>query len=51
VTFEQAAASVVVAGFDGKSLPQSTAALIDQGLAGAILFKWNVGSPDEVAAL
>jgi beta-N-acetylhexosaminidase len=51
VTFERVAASVIVAGFDGKSLPASTAGLIDLGLAGAILFKWNVGSPEEVASL
>jgi beta-N-acetylhexosaminidase len=51
MTFEREAAAVVVAGFDGKSLPRATARLIDLGLAGAILFKWNVGSPEEVAAL
>jgi beta-N-acetylhexosaminidase len=51
VTLERAAASVVVGGFDGGVLPPSWAELIDLGLAGAILFKRNVGSPEEIAAL
>ncbi|MFO0683236.1 MAG: beta-N-acetylhexosaminidase [Sandaracinus sp.] len=49
---ERLAGSVLMIGFGGTSLPVAVAdALVARALAGVILFKRNVGTMDEVAAL
>jgi beta-N-acetylhexosaminidase len=50
--FEKLAGRAVIAGFDGTSLPNDVAALLRRGaLGGLVLFKRNVESPEQVAAL
>ncbi|MBX7115578.1 MAG: beta-N-acetylhexosaminidase [Myxococcaceae bacterium] len=44
-------ARMLMVGFDGTTLPDATAALIDEGLFGAILFKRNITSPEATAQL
>jgi beta-N-acetylhexosaminidase len=51
VDLDRLAASLVVIGFDGHEIPAEAAELLDRGVSGAILFKRNIGSPGDVAAL
>ncbi|HEY0840702.1 MAG TPA: beta-N-acetylhexosaminidase, partial [Vulgatibacter sp.] len=48
---ERAAAKLFCVGFDGQSVPAELAALQRRGITGAILFRRNVESPAQVAAL
>ena len=48
---DRLAASVVMFGFDGTTLPESATALIVRGAAGAILFKRNITTPRATHAL
>lgn len=44
-------ARMFMVGFPGKTIDRELAHLIDDGIFGAILFKRNVGTPEETAAL
>ncbi|HEX6765160.1 MAG TPA: beta-N-acetylhexosaminidase [Polyangiaceae bacterium] len=50
-SLEAAAARLVTVGFPGKALDPELERLLDRGVGGIILFKRNVGSPEEVAEL
>ena len=47
----EAAARCLVVGFEGTTLPAETRALLAEGAAGAVLFRRNVESAEQVAAL
>jgi beta-N-acetylhexosaminidase len=51
VSVERLAAGVLLAGFEGPTVPDWLKTWLDAGLGGVVLFGWNVESPQQVAEL
>jgi beta-N-acetylhexosaminidase len=51
VSVERLAAGVLLAGFEGPTVPGWLKRRLEEGLGGVVLFAWNVESPEQVAEL